>query len=147
MGFIRLFGTTYLKISSQAKKWPFIAVNSWEFKLLHTKLSCLVLVPEVRNRHQIREVSMGLCETSDVSIFTLINASDLKFFPRSYSSCVYLMMKFKGSNGKVCNMMTSHFRTLWRNYWTVNNHTNGKTNRKSNLKATRHAHWESDITK
>ena len=30
----------------------------------------------------------------------------------SYSSCVYLMMMFKGSNGKVCKMMTSHFRTL-----------------------------------
>ena len=32
------------------KKWLFSALNSWEFKLLHTKLSYLVLVPEVRNR-------------------------------------------------------------------------------------------------
>ena len=34
-----------------------------KFKLLHTKLSYLVLVLEVRNRHKIREVSMGLCKT------------------------------------------------------------------------------------
>ena len=40
-----------------------------------------------------------------------INASDLKFCPHSYSSCVYRMMRFKGSNGKLCKMMTSHFRT------------------------------------
>ena len=43
---------------------------------------------------------MGLCKTSNFSIFTFINASDLKFCPRSYSSCVYLMMRFKGLNGK-----------------------------------------------
>ena len=36
----------------------------------------------------------------------------MKFCTRSYSSCVYLMMRFKGSNGKVSKMMTSHFRTL-----------------------------------
>ena len=54
---------------------------------------------------------MGLCKTSNVSIFTFINASDLKFCPRSYSSCVYLTRRFKGSNGKVFKMM-SHFRTL-----------------------------------
>ena len=51
---------------------------------------------------------MGLCETSSFSIFTFINASDLKFYPRSYSSGVYHMMKFKNSNGKICKMMTSH---------------------------------------
>ena len=50
---------------------------------------------------------MGLCETSNFSIFTFINASDLKFCPRSYSSCVYRMMKFKGSNGKVCKMIVT----------------------------------------
>ena len=55
---------------------------------------------------------MGLCKTSNFSIFTFINGSDLKFCTRSHSSCVYLMMRFKGSNGKVCKMMTSHFRTL-----------------------------------
>ena len=54
---------------------------------------------------------MGLCKISIFSIFTFINASDLKFCTRSYSSCVYHMMRFKGSNGKVCKMMTSHFRT------------------------------------
>ena len=53
---------------------------------------------------------MGLCKTSSFSIFTFSNASDLKFCPRSYSSCAYHMMRFKGSNGKVCKMMTSHFR-------------------------------------
>ena len=53
---------------------------------------------------------MGLCKTSNVSIFTFINANDLKFCTRSYSSCVHRMMRFKGSNGKVCKMMTSHFR-------------------------------------
>ena len=56
---------------------------------------------------------MGLCKTSNVSIFTFINASDLKFCPRSYSSCVYRMMRFKGSNGKIRKMMTSHFGTLY----------------------------------
>ena len=55
---------------------------------------------------------MGLCKTSNFSIFAFINASDLKFCTRSYSSCVYRMMRFKGSNGKVSKMMTSHFRTL-----------------------------------
>ena len=55
---------------------------------------------------------MGLCKTSNFSIFTFINARDLKFCTRSYSSCVYRMMRFKSSNGKVCKMMTSHFRTL-----------------------------------
>ena len=55
---------------------------------------------------------MGLCKTSNLSIFTLINASDLKFCPHSYSSCVYLMMRSKGSNGKNCKMMMSHFGTL-----------------------------------
>ena len=55
---------------------------------------------------------MGLCKTSNVSIFTFINASDLKFCTRSYSSCVYRMTRYRGLNGKVCKMMTSHFRTL-----------------------------------
>ena len=45
---------------------------------------------------------MGLCETSDFSIFPFTNASDLNFCTRSYSSCVYRMMRFKGSNGNVC---------------------------------------------
>ena len=51
---------------------------------------------------------MGLCKTSIFYIY-------LKFRPRSYSSCVYHMMRSKGSNGKVCKMMTSHFRTLCYN--------------------------------
>ena len=54
---------------------------------------------------------MGLCKTSNICIFTFITASDLKFCTRSYGSCVYCMMRFKGSNRKVCKMM-SHFRTL-----------------------------------
>ena len=36
---------------------------------------------------------MGLCETSNFSILTFINASDLKFCMYSYSSCVYRMMR------------------------------------------------------
>ena len=56
---------------------------------------------------------MGPCKTSNFSNFTFIYASDLKFCTRSYSSCVYRTMRFKGSNGKVCKMMTSHFRTLY----------------------------------
>ena len=57
---------------------------------------------------------MGLCKTSNVSIFTFINASDLKVCPDSYNCCVYHMMRFKGSNGKTCKMMTSHFGTfIW----------------------------------
>ena len=55
---------------------------------------------------------MGLCKTSHFSIFTFIYANDLKLCTRSYSSCVYRMMRFKGSNGKICKMRTSHFRTL-----------------------------------
>ena len=58
---------------------------------------------------------MGPCKTSNFSIFTFIDASYLKFCTRSYSSCVYRMMRLKGSNGKVCKMMTlqaRHFRTL-----------------------------------
>ena len=60
-----------------------------------------MLVPAVRNQRSIREVRVGLCKTSNFSIFTSINASDLKFCPRSYSSCVYHMMRFNGSNGNV----------------------------------------------
>ena len=55
---------------------------------------------------------MGLCKSSIFSIFTFINANNLKFCTCSYSSCVYRKMRFKGSNGKVCKMMMSHFRTL-----------------------------------
>ena len=55
---------------------------------------------------------MGLCKTSNVSIFTFINASDLKFCQRSYSCCAYRMTRFKGSNGKICKIMMSHFGTL-----------------------------------
>ena len=52
---------------------------------------------------------MGLGETPNVYIFTFINASNLKCCTCSYSSCVYCMTSFKGLNGKVCKMMTSHF--------------------------------------
>ena len=52
---------------------------------------------------------MGMSETSNFSIFTFINVSDLNFCTSSYSSCLYSMMKFKGSNGKVCKLITSHF--------------------------------------
>ena len=38
---------------------------------------------------------MGLCETSNFSIFTFINASDLKFCTCSYGSCIYLMTSFE----------------------------------------------------
>ena len=55
---------------------------------------------------------MGLCKTSNVSIFAFTKDNDMKFCTRSYSSCVYRMMRFKGSNGKVCKIMTSHFGTL-----------------------------------
>ena len=54
---------------------------------------------------------MGLCKTSNFSIFTFIDGSDFKFCTRSYSSCVYRMMRFESSNGKVCKMMTSHSGT------------------------------------
>ena len=56
---------------------------------------------------------MGLYKTSNCSIFTFIKDNDMKFCIRSYSSCVYRMMRFKGSNGKVCKMMTSHFGNLF----------------------------------
>ena len=38
---------------------------------------------------------MGLCETSNFSIFTFINASDLKFCTCSYGSYIYLMTRFE----------------------------------------------------
>ena len=61
---------------------------------------------------------MGLCETLNFSIFT---------FTRSYSSCVYHMMKFKGSNGTICKMMTSHFRTLLpTNQWGWKTRSHGQ---------------------
>ena len=50
---------------------------------------------------------MGLCKTSNFSIFTFISGSDLKFCTRSYSSWVYRMIGCKGSNEKACKMMTS----------------------------------------
>ena len=59
---------------------------------------------------------MGLCKTSNFSIFTFINANDLRFCTRSYSSCVYRMMSFQSPNIKVCKMMTSHFRILFSLY-------------------------------
>ena len=52
---------------------------------------------------------MGLCKTSYFSIFTFNNARELKFCTRSYSRCVYHMMRFKSPNENVCKMMTSHF--------------------------------------
>ena len=56
---------------------------------------------------------MGLCKTSNFSIFTFITVIDLKIRTRSYSSCLYRMMQFlKCLNGKVSKMMTSHFGTL-----------------------------------
>ena len=77
---------------------------------------------------------MGLCKTSNFSIFTFIHASDLKFCKRSYSSYVWVlfdcseqpnrMMRFKGSNGKFCKMTTSHFRTLF--YWMLLMHYRSK---------------------
>ena len=50
---------------------------------------------------------MGMCKTSNFSIFTFIIASNLKFCTRSFSSCVYRTMRFIGSNGKVCNGIES----------------------------------------
>ena len=38
---------------------------------------------------------MGLYKTSIFSIFTFIKDNDLKFCTRSYSSCVYRMMRWK----------------------------------------------------
>ena len=38
---------------------------------------------------------MGLCKTPNFSIFTFINANNLKFCTHSYSSCVYRMTRFK----------------------------------------------------
>ena len=49
---------------------------------------------------------MGLCKTSNFPIFTFTKDNDLKFRTRSYSSCVYHMMRFKGLDGKVCKIMT-----------------------------------------
>ena len=48
-------------------------IKQLRYGLLHSKLSYLVLVPEVRNRAQIREVSMGLSKTS-LSLLSLMQA-------------------------------------------------------------------------
>ena len=85
------------------------------FQLLHTKLSYFVFVPAVRNRCQTREVSKGLCKTSNFSSFTFINASDLNFCAFSYNSCGDHMASFKCLNGNVCKMV-SHVITL---YWSM----------------------------
>ena len=55
MGFISLFGTTYLK-KVHKQKLVLQCIKQLrnaclKFKLLHTKLSYFVLVPQVRNRH------------------------------------------------------------------------------------------------
>ena len=55
---------------------------------------------------------MGLCKTSNFSIFTFIKDNVLKFFTRSCSSCVYRMIRFKGSNGKVCKTLELHAENL-----------------------------------
>ena len=64
---------------------------------------------------------MGLCKTSNFSIFTFINVSNLKFCSCSYSSCVYHMMRFKGSNGKVCSIqldtVTAALKKLAKHLW------------------------------
>ena len=57
---------------------------------------------------------MGLCKTPIFSTFTFIKDNDLKCCTCSYSSFVCRMMRFKGLSGKVCKMMMSHFRTLFR---------------------------------
>ena len=47
----RLFGTTYLKkVHTRKKSGSLVICGFLKFKLLHTKLSYLVLVPEVRNQ-------------------------------------------------------------------------------------------------
>ena len=38
---------------------------------------------------------MGLYKTSNFSIFAFTKDNNLKFCTRSYSSCVYRMMRFK----------------------------------------------------
>ena len=60
---------------------------------------------------------MGLCKTPNFSIFTFVNASD---FAHILAAAVYCLMRFKGSNGKVCKMMLSHPTTLHLNIiWIV----------------------------
>ena len=46
---------------------------------------------------------MGLYKTSIFSIFNFSKDNDLKFFTRSYSSCVHRMMRFKGRMEKFAN--------------------------------------------
>ena len=55
---------------------------------------------------------MGLSKTSNFSIPTIINASDLKYCTHSKLCTVYHTMRFKRSDGKVCKIMTSHFGAL-----------------------------------
>ena len=51
---------------------------------------------------------MGLCKTSDFSIFPFINASDLKFCTPFLQQLCISHDAISGSNGKVSKMMTSH---------------------------------------
>ena len=55
---------------------------------------------------------MGLCKTSNFSVFTFINASNLEFCTFLQQLCILHDEVYKGSNGKVCKMMTSHFGSL-----------------------------------
>ena len=57
---------------------------------------------------------MGLSGILNFYIFAFSRASDLKFCTYSSSSCVYHMVDwFRGSNGKVCEIMASHSTTLF----------------------------------
>ena len=58
---------------------------------------------------------MGLCKTSNFSIFTFIKDNDLTFCTCSYSSCVYRMFEWKSlqnDDGTLYPQNVSSFRPL-----------------------------------
>ena len=95
---IKLLGFTPCspkKINRQKKK----VYQGNEFKFLHTKLSYLVLVLGKRKQHEINEVSMGLCEVSDFSIFPFDSANNLKFGTgNKNNNSFYILIDCKGLN-------------------------------------------------
>ena len=77
------------------------------FSILDSYLCWILQLDPVIHKRSLRD-----CGTSNFSIFTFSSTSNLKVCIRSYSNCFYLMMRFWGSDGKVCKMMTSHYGTL-----------------------------------
>ena len=93
-GFYSIIRNNLSEKSSHAKNCLFSALNSWEFKLFHTKLSYLVLAPKVRNRH-IKCSYVKLVEHQKCGFFLLIFFLVYVWHMSSQSSCQELLKPYK----------------------------------------------------